>query len=195
MNHTWISLAPYGSFDHPQGRQTLSKQDAQRCLNKTRTWLFRLGIKKIPVYIGHPDDPLFQNSLENMNTQVYGYVKQLRCTETGISVLITWSDAGRELIQNRRYKYLSPRWLLSKTDKQSAYHPEALLSVGLTNHPHLPVAPILPILPEALPVDCHQTRDEKLAILRFTEKVHRRMEVTGESYPEAWHVIYHEKFA
>lgn len=135
-----LHLSPYGTFEHPEGLQSISSADAQRCIRKTRTWRFRLGLKKIPVYLGHPDDPLFKN--EHSDPRIYGYVKNLCADKDGLWVSVKWTKDGRRLMSRPPQRCLSPRWVLCKTENQTAYHPERLLSVGLTQHPNLPVQPI-----------------------------------------------------
>lgn len=271
-----LHLSPYGTFEHPEGLQSISSADAQRCIRKTRTWRFRLGLKKIPVYLGHPDDPLFKS--EHSDPRIYGYVKNLRADEDGLWVFVKLTKYGRTFLSKSPRQYLSPRWVLCKTENQTAYHPERLLSVGLTQHPNLPVQPIVfdalpkksfglrtllrflkkrqtssktsrpqksnvhpdsgfrksfatfiehlrrafikkvepttptvkpqrPTLPltsdegsfsghrTPLSSDLHgtQTREEKRRILQFGQAVRERMKATGESYPEAWNVLLHQK--
>ena len=137
-----LHLSPYGTFEHPEGLQNISSADAQHCIRKTRTWRFRLGLKKIPVYLGHPDDPLFKS--EHSDLRIYGYVKNLCADKDGLWVFVKLTKYGRTLLrQSPKCRYLSPRWVLCKTENQTAYHPERLLSVGLTQHPNLPVRPIV----------------------------------------------------
>ena len=189
----WIQLSPYGTFDHPSGKQVVSLRDGERCMRRTETLLFRLKLKKIPVYIGHPDDPLFQALPEHMNDTVYGYVTAMRSDSTGIWVQIQWTEAGQELVDNGVYTHLSPRWL-SEKGIDGGYHPVKLLSVGLTQHPNLPVQPIQeaqPMVPRELRQ--LQERDKKIAILHFSQKINERMQKTGESYPEAWQFTYNEQ--
>ncbi len=188
----WIQLSPYGTFDHPSGKQVVSLRDGERCVKGTETLSFRLKLKKIPVYIGHPDDPLFQTLPEHMNTTVYGHVTAMRSDNTGIWVKIRWTEAGQELVDNGIYTYLSPRWL-SEKGIDGGYHPIKLLSVGLTQHPNLPVQPIQ-AAPRMLPRALRQLqeRDKKIAILHFAQKINERMQKTGESYPEAWQFTYNE---
>ena len=69
---TWIQLSPFGQFYHSLGKQYLSQETLKNCVKKTRTWRFRLGFKKIPIYIGHPDDSYFQQFPEHMNTTAEG---------------------------------------------------------------------------------------------------------------------------
>ena len=135
-----LHLSPYGTFEHPEGMQSISSADAQRCIRKTRTWRFRLGLKKIPVYLGHPDDPLFKS--EHSDPRIYGYVKNLCADKDGLWVFVKFTKYGRTFLSKSPQQYLSPRWVLYKTEVQTAYHPERLLSVGLTQHPNLPVQPI-----------------------------------------------------
>ena len=189
----WTQLSPYGTFDHPSGKQVVSRTDGERCVKGTETLPFRWKLKKIPVYIGHPDDPLFQDLPEHMNPTIYGYVTAIRADNAGIWVKIRWTASGQELVDNNIYSYLSPRWI-SEKGADGGYHPIKLLSVGLTQHPNLPVKPIS---------DSHsmasqnlrklQERDEKIAILHFSQKIRERMRKTGESYPEAWQFTYNEQ--
>ncbi len=187
---TWIQISPYGTFDHPMGKQSISPIDAKNCVKKTKTFLFRLGFKKIPVYIGHPDDPFFQDSYTHMNKNIYGYVKNIRADDHGLWVQINWTADGSELIDNQCYTYLSPRWKMGKMSYEKAYHPEKLISVGLTTTPNLPVQAIYERTPLSHLSSQVQKRSEKVAILQFTQKVQQRMQETGESYPEAWHNVY-----
>ena len=136
-----LHLSPYGTFEHPEGLQSISSADAQRCIRQTRTWRFRLGLKKIPVYLGHPDDPLFKS--EHSDPRIYGYVKNLCADKDGLWVFVKLTKYGHTFLSKSPGQYLSPRWVLCKTEHQTAYHPERLLSVGLTQHPNLPVQPIV----------------------------------------------------
>ena len=156
-----LHLSPYGTFEHSEGLQSISSADAQRCIRKTRAWRFRLGLKKIPVYLGHPDDPLFKS--EHSDPRIYGYVKNLCADKDGLWVFVKFTKDGRSFLSKSPGQYLSPRWVLCKTEHQTAYHPERLLSVGLTQHPNLPVQPIVV---DALPKKSFGLR----TLLRFLKK-------------------------
>jgi hypothetical protein len=158
-----LHLSPYGTFEHPEGLQSISSADAQHCIRQTRTWRFCLGLKKIPVYLGHPDDPLFKN--EHSDPRIYGYVKNLCADKDGLWVSVKFTKYGRAFLSKSPRQYLSPRWVLCKTENQAAYHPERLLSVGLTQHPNLPVHPITF---DALPKKNFRLR----TLLRFLTKRH-----------------------
>lgn len=138
----WIQLSPYGTFNHPYGKQTIEIADAKRCVSKSKRLKLRLRCDKIPVYIGHPDDPLFNNPAHPVQHKVYGYVRRIAVSKEGLFVKIKWNRCSYELIANRIYTHLSPRWVLIKNAHQSTFHPIDLLSVGLTQQPNLPVAPI-----------------------------------------------------
>ena len=188
----WIQLSPYGNFAHPLGHQTITRKDAEYCIKNSCTLLFRLNIHKIPVYIGHPDDAQFQNHPDHMNPTVYGWVKHFLANDTGLWVTIRWTKSGQELVENKIYNFLSPRWALNQ-DKLGNHHPYKLISVGLTTHPNLPVHPINDITPSHFHnLRESETRSKKLAVLHFAQKIQQRMATTGESYPEAWQVIHNE---
>ena len=40
----WIQLSPYGTFDHPSGKQVVSLKDGERCVKGTETLAFRLKL-------------------------------------------------------------------------------------------------------------------------------------------------------
>lgn len=189
---TWNHLSPYGTFDHPDGKQTITRIDAEHCVKSTKTFLFWLRLRNLPVYIGHPDDPRFQGQPEHMNSNIYGFVRDIQANEHGLWVHIAWKPSGQELIDNGVYTHLSPRWQMQKgTD--GAYHPIKLISIGLTQNPNLPVNPLHKNIHSTVNTFSRlQKRTEKLAILQFTRKVQQRMEATGESYLEAWQTIYKE---
>ncbi len=186
---TWIQLSPFGQFYHRLGKQYLSQETLKTCVKKTKTWRFRLGFTKIPIYIGHPDDSYFQQFPEHMNTTIYGYVLRFCLKDNGLWIQVDWTDIGRELIDNGRYRYVSPRWEMECANDH--FVPKKLLSVGLTNTPNLPVEPICKLNNfEVCPQQSVQKRSEKVAILNFVQKVYQRMKATGESYPEAWNAVF-----
>ena len=188
---TWMQLSPFGQFYHSLGKQYLSRETLSVCVKNTRTWRFRWCFTKIPIYIGHPDDPHFQNFPEHMNATVYGYVRNFCLKDNGLWIQVNWTEKGQELIENGCYRYLSPRWEMEAM--QDYFVPKKLLSVGLTNTPNLPVKPIGEKFSEQTYwTKSGQKRSEKMAILNFVKKVHQRMKATGESYPEAWNAIFKE---
>ena len=186
--NTWMQLSPFGQFYHSLGKQYLSQETLNACIRKTLTWRFRFGFTKVPIYVGHPDDAYFQQFPEHMNTTVYGYVRRFCLKDNGLWIQANWTEAGQELIDNGRYRYLSPRWEMEAVNKH--FVPKKLLSIGLTNTPNLPVEPIRKSSSVQVSFPrSEQKRAEKVAILNFVQKVHQRMKATGESYPEAWNAV------
>lgn len=186
---TWIQLSPFGQFYHRLGKQYLSQETLKACVKKTQTWRFRFGFTKIPIYVGHPDDAYFQQFPEHMNMTVYGYVRRFCLKDNGLWIQVDWTESGRELMDNGRYRYVSPRWEMEEVNDH--FVPKKLLSVGLTNTPNLPVEPIYKSNnTQGCPVQSVQKRSEKVAILNFVQKVYQRMKATGESYPEAWNAVF-----
>ncbi len=58
--------------------------------------------------------------------------------ERGLVGVFKFTDKGAEAVGGRRYRFVSPAWTLNDDG-----HPLKLVSVGLTNKPNLPVAPVL----------------------------------------------------
>ncbi len=73
------------------------------------------------------------------DTEAAAWVQALRIDpEQGLMATFRFTDVGAEAVANRRLRFLSPVWSLDADGR-----PERLISVGLTNKPNLPVAPIL----------------------------------------------------
>lgn len=178
---TWLQIAPIGTFSHPLGNEQITKTDMQVVVKNSRTLWQRLGLKKIPVYQGHPDDPNFNHLPEHMNPTIYGYVRKFQINDTGLWVQIRWIHD----IDWQADYCLSPRWFMQKIGN-NVYKPIRLISVGITRSPNLPVS------------TSQTTPSEPLTALRNLRKtyandrlqeIQQRMKQRGESYPEAWHAI------
>ena len=139
----WLKLVNYGRYAHRLGIQVVSRESAEEMADKFSTLWSRLARKfrGVPVYIGHPDDAEFSGQAGHGDTRAYGWVRQLDARADGLWILIRWSPAGVELLNNAHYKFLSPRWEMKKLDG-NMLRPHTLLSVGLTNCPNLSVEAI-----------------------------------------------------
>lgn len=96
----------------------------------------------VPFYVGHPDLP---GASELADRKAYGWVMQLEAREDGLYAHAKWSDAGLDLLKNAHFKYLSPYWEAKEIGSENSrrvFRPVALLSVGLTNQPNIPVKPL-----------------------------------------------------
>jgi phage I-like protein len=110
-----------------------------RAMNSMRGRLMK-AFGGYPVYIGHPD----LAGSKDADTKSYGWIKNASITPEGMRLQVKWSTPGLSLITNAHYKYHSPYWLLKDTSEKTPggipiCSPVALISVGLTNNPRIPV--------------------------------------------------------
>ena len=135
----WIRLTGYGEFSHARGLQRLNRESARTMVSYFNSLRGRLARRfgGLPVYIGHPDDPSFANQPGHSDTRAYAWIQALDDREDGLWALLKWGAAGRELLSNAFYKFLSPRWAM-KAVEPGVFEPVRLLSVGLTNQPNIP---------------------------------------------------------
>jgi hypothetical protein len=140
----WLQISPFGDFPHARGLQRVDRAAAERMVAQFNSFRGRLGrlFGGVPFYIGHPDVP---NGSEIADRKAYGWVDQLEAREDGLYGRVKWSDAGLDLLKNAHFKYLSPYWEAREIEMQNGrrvYQPMALVSVGLTNQPNIPVRPL-----------------------------------------------------
>jgi hypothetical protein len=140
----WLQLSPYGDFPHARGLQRVDRAAAETLVAQFNSFRGRLGrlFGGVPFYIGHPDVP---NASEIADRKAYGWVNQLETREDGLYGQVKWSDAGLDLLKNAHFKYLSPYWEAREIGTENGrrvYQPVALVSVGLTNQPNIPVKPL-----------------------------------------------------
>jgi phage I-like protein len=96
----------------------------------------------VPFYVGHPDLP---GAAEIADSKAYGWIMEIDAREDGLYGQVKWSDAGLELLRNAHYKFYSPYWEareIGAENRRKLYRPIALISVGLTNQPNIPVRPL-----------------------------------------------------
>ncbi|MDR2812388.1 MAG: phage protease [Puniceicoccales bacterium] len=134
----WLKLVEYGDHPHPEGIQRVTGEAAGEMQRKFRSLRARLARKfgGVPIYIGHPDDENFSRLPGHGDTRSYAWVQDIEAREDGIWILPKWSDAGKKLVENSHFKFLSPRWEMKR--ENGALIPIRLISVGLTNHPNIP---------------------------------------------------------
>lgn len=135
----WLKLADYGDWPHARGIQRLSREAAGRMCEYFKSLRGRLARRfgGLPVYIGHPDDPGFAGNSGHDDTRAYAWIADMQDRDDGLYVLPRWSQAGRELLANAFYKFLSPRWAMRHLEAD-IYEPVRLISIGLTNQPNIP---------------------------------------------------------
>jgi len=139
----WVQLSPYGEFPHARGLQRVDREAATGMVRQFESFAARLGrlFGGLPFYVGHPD----MVAGEGIDRKAYGWVEGLEAREAGLFGRVKWSEAGLELLRQGHFKFLSPYWEareIGREKGQRVYRPVALISVGLTNQPNLPVAPL-----------------------------------------------------
>lgn len=135
----WLRLAEYGDWPHARGVQRFTRSSADRMAAYFKSLRGRLARRfgGLPVFIGHPDDPTFAGQSGHDDTRAYAWIADMDAREDGLYVLPRWSQAGRELLGNAFYKFLSPRWAMRHLDGD-VFEPVRLISIGLTNQPNIP---------------------------------------------------------
>lgn len=135
----WLKVADYGDWPHSRGIQRLDQQAANMMAEYFRSLRGRLARRfgGLPMYIGHPDDPGFAGNAGHEDTRAYAWIHDVEARDDGLYVLPRWSSAGRDLLANAFYKFLSPRWAMQHVEGD-IYRPVRLISIGLTNQPNIP---------------------------------------------------------
>src|SRR5258706_13670369 len=80
---------------------------------------------------------------------------KLEARADGIYGQVKWSKPGLDLLENAHYKFFSPYWSAEEIPNHKGhptkiFRPIALISVGLTNQPNLPLLPLangIPLIP------------------------------------------------
>lgn len=133
-----IQIAKTGSFADPRyGKFSITSKDILKwianfsVLNKSGG---RLGL---PVDVDHRPE-------KEGNTEAAGWLTHLTSSANGTELWATveWNDLGIELVQNRRYAYISPSYVANYKDETGKEYGTALLGVALTNRPFLSMATV-----------------------------------------------------
>lgn len=131
----WIHIVPRGEFAHAaSGLTEVYDQDAiERILANFRA---TSGFQTFPgIYVGE-EHFYYDNS---RSTEAYGWIKNLRAGDDGIWGRVEWTDLGRQAVENRRFKFVSPVHLRGDVEflDNQRVRPLAIDTVGLTNNPNL----------------------------------------------------------
>lgn len=134
-NIEWIKLVEFGQYQHPKGLQIVDRSAAEAIIEyfSSLRGKFMRKFLGLPIYVGHPDDPEYD---ESHNKTVYGRIENMKIEDNALWILSHWTEVGRKIFYNGFLKYLSPRWMMKKLNDE-VFLPIRLLSVGLTNHPNL----------------------------------------------------------
>lgn len=127
----WLPLVPAGSFTGRDGR-TWQNANPQAVIDATRA----VG-RDIPWDIEHATE-LKGPKGEAAPAQAWNPLSDLEVRDGVIWGKVDWNDAGRQLIENKSYKYYSPAFLYDSSGEV-----RLLKSVGLTNVHNLRELPAL----------------------------------------------------
>ena len=121
-------IVPIGRFEHPQGMQVIDRPTALGILSR----LSALG-RDIVVDYAH------ESMKQCGRAPAAGWVKTAtaRLTDKGITAKIEWTGEAGELIEAKKYLYLSP--VFEARDGRIT----GLVNLGLTNNPNIPAMPPL----------------------------------------------------
>lgn len=190
-----IKLFDYGTYPHFQGLQEVSYKACKGLAHTFNSLLHKLKRKflGVPIYIGHPDDPYFSGLPGHTDTKAYGWVEGLEAKADGLWIQLRFSKEGSQLIENKAYKFLSPRWEMIKTPK-GTYQPIKLISIGLTNHPNIPCEALSNASPTAeSPIFKTYALSNALTLNAknapegsFLGLVHQHMQEQAADYTSAW---------
>lgn len=78
------------------------------------------------------------------STEAAGWITDWEAREDGLYGRIEWSDAGQTAVNGRRFRYLSPTFLVPEMQSLggSRYRPTRVVDAGLTNRPNMAITPL-----------------------------------------------------
>ena len=128
-----VQLSPFGEFTlHDGGKMNGTVQHCTRAAFEAMVANWKAsGSPDILVDVDH-------NSATGVSTEAAAWAKNLRVDDSGLCADFELTPRGKELINGKQYRFVSPGWTLSQDGT-----PHALCSVGLTNRPNLPVKPVV----------------------------------------------------
>jgi hypothetical protein len=131
----WFKASPYGVFPGktPGRMQHFGLPEAQRMEENFNSWRGKLGrmFRGAPIFIGHPD----VDRKAWPDDRRLGKFTEVQARADGIWVKPEWNSLGRENVDNGFWIYPSTRW--DGPANQSQFHPDRLISIGLTNTPRI----------------------------------------------------------
>ena len=128
-----VQLSPFGEFVLRDGGKRSGT--VQHCTREAFEALVAnwkaAGSPEVLVDVDHA-------SATGVSTEAAAWARNLRVEDDGLCADFELTPRGRELVEGRRYRFVSPGWTLSEDGT-----PLALCSVALTNRPNLPVKPVV----------------------------------------------------
>lgn len=128
-----VQLSPFGEFTlRDGGKRSGTVQHCSRAAFEAMVANWKTtGERDILVDVDHA-------SATGGSTEAAAWAKNLRVEDDGLCADFELTPKGRELVEGRCYRFVSPGWTLADDGT-----PVALCSVALTNRPNLPVKPVV----------------------------------------------------
>ena len=128
-----VQLSPFGEFTlHDGGAMNGAVQHCTREAFEALVANWKaMGSHDVLVDVDHA-------SAAGGSTEAAAWAKNLRVEDDGLCADFELTPRGRELVEGKSYRFVSPGWTLSKDGM-----PLALCSVAFTNRPNLPVKPMV----------------------------------------------------
>lgn len=128
-----VQLSPIGEFElRDGGRRSGTVQHCSKAAFAALVENWRAaGSPDVLVDVDHA-------SAHGGSTEAAAWCNALEATDEGLFGVFSLTPRGRELVENRAYRFVSPGWTLSPDGT-----PVSLCSVALTNRPNLPVQPVV----------------------------------------------------
>lgn len=147
----WMRVAKFGNYPqrivYNDGStrdiiQVVDRQGAEEMVDRFRSMINVLAHLRrgLPVYEGHPDDPVWRAANAGAQQVARGRVKELQVREDGPWMRVAFEPALANALRSDTppFSAHSPRWnMLPMEGKPDHFRVVQLLSVGLTNDPNL----------------------------------------------------------
>lgn len=137
-----FGMVPNQGADGRPVLQRLSQANAAAMVNELKAAKLAKGdqFPGLPVYIGHPDHPAFKD--RDKDIRAYGWANDAALAADGLDFFFDWPPAGKEILENKHFKFLSPHFVAVMTNEKVDGVPVVdivgIRSVGLTNNPNWP---------------------------------------------------------
>lgn len=128
---TWCHLAPFGRYTYVVRRDGQPLRDAAGRPVTDVQVLDAEGLRSVAAAFDPASPALVDRehwSLTKGDSTAMGWIEQVEVRGDGLWCLVRWTDIGREQVENRRLRWLSPVW-----DTGADGRPLPLQSAGLTN--------------------------------------------------------------
>lgn len=128
----WITLIPPGTFSLIDGRGPFHNFNADAVVSAS---LARTGQVDLP---GDYDHHMDQPASAGVKGIASGWIKELKAEQGAVKARVDWTSAARQHIENREYRYVSPRFAFDGGNNVLA-----LIRFGLTNKPAITDLPAI----------------------------------------------------